>query len=244
MQASIASMMFKVPKMALDLLLPLHCMGCGAQGETICDQCAVSLPRLHPPYCRICAVPGVAGVCGNCRDQTRFSSDHLSGIRAPFLMDGLTRDAILAFKYHNYRAAAPCLANLLAGYWREHPLPGNVLVPVPLHPRKRRERGYNQAELLATHLGKSVGLPVAKGLLSRLRNTPPQAAIEESTLRRENTAGAFACQGDATGLQCILIDDVCTTGSTLGACAEALMAGGAQSVWALTLARQEAGIKQ
>jgi ComF family protein len=156
-------------------------------------------------------------------------------------MEGLVREAIHCFKYRNYRVAAPCLGGLMASYLAENPLPGEALVPVPLHPRKLRERGYNQAELLATEVGKAVGLPMEKKLLSRIRNSAPQASASNVNLRQTNTAGAFLCQEDLAGAACILVDDVCTTGSTLNACAEALAAAGAAQVWALTLARESLG---
>ena len=117
-------------------------------------------------------------------------------------------------------------------------MPGDVLVPVPLHPKKLRERGYNQAELLAREIGKGTGLPVDTGLLSRTRHTLPQARSGGPTRRRDNMAGAFDCGSDVSGRSFILVDDVCTTGSTLNACGEALLAAGASSVWGLALARE------
>lgn len=154
-------------------------------------------------------------------------------------MEGALREAIHSFKYRNARAAAGCLGKLLADYLRDNSLPGDVLVPVPLHHSKLRQRGYNQAELLARVLGKESGLGIETGLLTRPVNSPPQASSTDVNRRRNNTAGAFQCPADTTGLACILVDDVCTTGSTLGACAEALVQAGANSVWALTLAREK-----
>ena len=156
-------------------------------------------------------------------------------------MEGLIREAILCFKYRNYRVAAPCLGRLLAGYLSDNPLPGDLLMPVPLHPGKLRDRGYNQAELLAPEIGKASGLPVEAKVLRRTRNSASQASTSDGNLRRANTAGAFACEADLAGTRCILVDDVCTTGSTLNACAEALVAAGASEVWALTLARERLG---
>ena len=224
---------------ALDLVLPVYCLGCGEPGEILCTPCIAGLPRLEPPYCSICADPGVSGVCGNCRRQRSLSATSLQGVRAPYLMGGLLREAVLSFKYRNYRAAAPCLASLMADYVMSNPVPGNILVPVPLHRKKLRERGYNQAGLLARELGKATGMRVEGKLLVRTRNTPPQARSSQASQRRDNTAGAFACPQHVAGLTCILVDDVCTTGSTLWACADALMTAGAASVWALTLAREQ-----
>ena len=228
----------KIARSAIDLILPIHCLGCGLEGKFLCSSCTTTFPRLELPYCNVCSVPGTHGVCHACRQQSRFSIDCLSGIRAPYLMEGLVRDAVHAFKYRNYKVAAPQLSELLAEYLGQHLLPGNALFPVPLHRKKLRERGYNQAVLLARELSKRIDLPVAERLLVRTRNSPSQAHSIDSAERRENTEGAFACRGRVDGLACILIDDVCTTGSTLGACAVALMEAGAQSVWALTLARE------
>ena len=234
-------MLGTVARSTLDLVLPIHCLGCGRQGEIICRECVASLTRLAPPFCDICGDPGVSGVCRDCRRLRGASSLYLSGIRSPFLMEGLVREAILCFKYRNYRVVAPCLGRLMAGYLSDNPLPGDVLLPVPLHSRKLRERGYNQAELLAVAIGNLTGLPVEMGMLARTRNSAPQALSVDINLRRANAAGAFACHGDLTGSRCILVDDVCTTGSTLNACAEALVAAGASEVRALTLAREPLG---
>ena len=111
-------------------------------------------------------------------------------------------------------------------------------MPVPLHSRRLRRRGYNQAMLLARELGKLSGLEVNDGLLTRIKDSPPQAEAISLEQRRLNVADSFDCRGDTAGAKIILIDDVATTGNTLSACAEALKGAGASSVWGLTLARQ------
>ena len=153
-------------------------------------------------------------------------------------MEGLTQDAVYNLKYRNLRALAPELAGILSQYLQTHPLPGDSLVPVPLHPRRLRRRGYNQALLLVRELGKLSGLAVNDGLLKRIKDSPPQVEATSLEQRRLNVADSFDCRGDAAGAKIILIDDVATTGSTLSACAEALKRAGASSVWGLTLARQ------
>ena len=167
----------------------------------------------------------------------------LEGIRAPYLLEGVIRAAVHSFKYRNVRAAAPCLGRLLAKYLAANPLPGGLLVPVPMHPRKLRQRGYNQASLLARELGKATGLPVDEKLLHRTRNTPAQVQAVSRRERIENLAGAFACPGNVAGQtlvgkSLILVDDVSTTGSTLAACAAALKENGASMVWGLTLCKE------
>jgi ComF family protein len=120
-----------------------------------------------------------------------------------------------------------------------HAVPGDVLVAVPLHPERLRHRGFNQSELLAAELGRLTGISEERGLLLRHRDTPPQARTGSADLRRENVAGAFACRDRRLkDRKVILVDDVCTSGATLDACAAALKRGGASSVWGLTLARE------
>jgi len=163
----------------------------------------------------------------------------IDGVRSPFRFEGLMRRAIHELKYKNLKVLDLPLARLLAKYLEDKPLPRDVLVPVPLHPRRLRERGYNQSSLLAQKLGKLADLPVVEGLLLRLRDTPAQARIATAGVRRRNVAEAFTCRdGQLQGEKVLLIDDVCTTGATLDACAVALKKAGASSVWGLTLARE------
>ncbi len=162
----------------------------------------------------------------------------IDGIRSPFRFEGVVREAILEFKYNQARALALPLARLLEEYLRHRHLPADVLVPVPLHHRRLRERGYNQSGKLARELGQLMGLPVVEDSLFRLRNTPSQVnAIGEQ--RRSNVAQAFACRdGRLQQVQVLLVDDVCTTGATLDWCAVALKEAGAKSVWGVTVARE------
>jgi ComF family protein len=150
------------------------------------------------------------------------------------------RQAVVLFKYHNLRALAPTLARLLQDYLHSHPLPFEAVVPVPLHPRRQRQRGYNQAGLLARELGRLMGVPVAEGILKKVRATPPhQARARRREERRANVTRAFSCQERGfEGRNLLLVDDVCTTGATLDACAQVLKGAGAIAVFGLTLARE------
>jgi ComF family protein len=113
------------------------------------------------------------------------------------------------------------------------------MVPVPLHHKRLRERGYNQSHLLAQELSKLTGLPLADNCLIRKRHTPPQARTTTVDERQSNVADAFSCRDRRLeNKQVLLIDDVSTSGSTLDACAQALKAAGASSVWGLVLARE------
>ncbi len=217
---------------ALDLLLPLHCVGCRWEGEVICARCIEGLRRLEQPFCDTCAQPNVNGRCQWCLEHP----SKIDGIRAPYLFEGPLREAVHRLKYRGWRVAAPVLGGLLAGYLEHHKLPGGVLVPVPLHPRRLRSRGYNQSHLLAKEIGKLLDLPVREDLLKRAKDSPPQVEARSSEQRRANVAGSFKATG-VEGLSILLVDDVATTGSTLMACAAALKEAGAASVWGLVLAR-------
>jgi ComF family protein len=170
--------------------------------------------------------------CG-CRDQLRA----LSRARAAAAYEGPLERAIHRFKYEGWRALAPALAALLEQQLTlESPL-GAQLVAVPLHPRRLRQRGYNQSELVAADLRRRLGLPSPGGMLVRLRDTPPQVGLDRLR-RRANVASAFAWQGPPlAGQPCVVIDDVTTTGATLDACAAALKAAGSSFVLGLTVAR-------
>ncbi|HUV52195.1 MAG TPA: ComF family protein [Dehalococcoidia bacterium] len=225
----------KVKTALLDILLPLRCVGCGKEGSLICPSCSDSLPRVKLPLCQRCGTTVNEGnLCSACLSHPLA----INGIRSAFLFQGVARQAILQFKYRQLKALAAPLAQLLAEYLHSHPMIGEVLVPVPLHPKRLRQRGYNQASLLAKELSKIVGLPVEEDALIRVQDVAPQARTKSATERRLNVRDAFACNKNMADKQILIIDDVCTTGATLDACAIALKTAGASSVWGLTLSRE------
>ncbi len=168
----------------------------------------------------------------------------LDGIRSVALFEGTLRKAIHRFKYDYVRDLAIPLGEMLADYSRlnhgqgqEALVPGDVIIPVPLHKRRLWERGYNQSALLAERLGTALQVPVLHNVLYRNRYTMSQTRLDAQA-RSRNVAGAFSCSGSGVhNNRVLLIDDVCTTGATLNACGLALRKGGAQSIWALTVAR-------
>ncbi len=153
------------------------------------------------------------------------------------VFEGRIRHAIHTFKYQRVAALAEPLGDALAHFWLQAPQPAYVIVPVPLHPQRQRERGYNQAELLARRIGRAADLPVRPEALRRVRATAVQITLDAAE-RKANVAGAFQSDAAAVrGAAALLVDDVCTTGATLDACATALKAAGAAAVHGLTLAR-------
>jgi len=220
----------------VDFFFPRRCVGCGKSGDFLCVGCSQRLPRLLKPFCQKCGKPeSSGGLCPACWGQETA----IDGIRSVFRFEGIIRQAIHELKYRNLKAISGRLATLMARYLRDNPVHGEVLVPVPLHLRRLRERGYNQSSLLARELGKLIVLPVVDDGLHRLKDSLPQARTTTVEERRRNVTNAFACRDDVlSGRSVILIDDVCTSGATLEACAKAVKSAGAVSVWGLTLARE------
>jgi ComF family protein len=161
----------------------------------------------------------------------------LDCIRGVVLFEGVVRKAIHELKYRGRTELAMPLAELMVPAWGSGLFPVECLIPVPLHPRRLRERGYNQAALIAEGLAKRIRLPVSLGALARSRMTEPQTQLRAAQ-RQTNVAGAFtATSPTVAGRSVMLVDDVCTTGATLQACADALRSAGVERVFAMTLAR-------
>lgn len=219
----------------LDLVFPPRCVACGKEGAFLCQPCVASAPLIPQPSCRRCARPvRVAGLCEVCRAEPRS----LEGVLSPYAMGDAVQQAVYALKYHNLRALAPTLGALMASHVQQAGVMADVLVPVPLHPHRWRERGYNQAELLAKEMGRQLGLPVASKGLTRVKHSDPQARAASREERRANVEGAFLAKALFQGQRVLLVDDVCTTGATLESCALALRQAGAASAWGVTFAKE------
>jgi ComF family protein len=211
---------FSVVETFLNLLFPPRCVACDAHGAWLCSSCTDNIVFFEPPWSPV------------------LDDIHpLQDVRAAAHLSGPLRKAIHRFKYGGLRALSPVLGEMLYDCWDADPWPVEAIVPVPLHPQRQRERGYNQSALLARELARHTGLPVAEGTLLRVTPTPPQVGLQ-AIERAENVRDAFRCRNDAlSGKRVLLVDDVLTTGATLRACAQALLQGEARAVWGLTLAR-------
>lgn len=218
----------------LNLLFPPRCVVCRRVGTWLCPECVSRLPRLSGPVCHRCGVPiRHEDLCVSCRE----APPRLEGIRSVAPFRGPVRAAIHYLKYRHARELAEPLGELMARYWQLHPWPAEVVVPVPLHPSRQQRRGYNQAALLAWALSRRIGLPMDEDALCRVRDTASQMRLQAAD-RHRNVEDAFRCPTHRMrGRRVLLVDDVCTTGATLEACADALREGGARQVWGLTLAR-------
>jgi len=230
---------------ALDLIYPRNCQFCTAplreqERGVICASCLALAKRIEPPFCRRCSLPFAGQLddqiaCGYCQDLKFHFVSAVAACRA----EGLVRDCIHRLKYKRELYYLPHLGNWLvaAGKSSVNWAAVDAIVPVPLHPVKQRDREFNQAELLARHLGREFGKPVITTGVRRVKETPTQTKLDAAA-RRMNLRGAFATgRGRVTGLRLVLVDDVFTTGATLDSCASLLVSQGAAAVMALTVAR-------
>ena len=212
----------------LDAMLPTVCPGCGSEGDSPCADCRRLIAR------RLGEPPSVPLGLGSAMPAGLVQLEWCAAFTGP------ARAAIHALKYDGERRLAGPLGRLMAQRWREVTIGGDVLVPVPVHAARRRERGFDQAELLARAVATELRLPVAR-VVTRASRTVAQHGLGRGA-RAGNVGGAFAIDArlveSVRGQWAVLVDDVVTTGSTLAACALALRAAGVGSVSALTLARE------
>jgi ComF family protein len=233
---------------ALDWVYPPHCRGCEEPlppdgNRTLCPDCRAALAdaRVGEARCETCGVPfphvGPEASCTRCIIEGR----HFDKARAFAVYRNPMDTLVRTFKFRGDYALGPhVLRRLLA----EDGLPDNigdgadVVVPVPLHARRRRERGYDQAELLARVIARHLGLPLHRKALVRKRYTSQQSLLVMNT-RWDNVRGAFEIGRSALPPHCnvLLVDDVITTGATISECARVLKRAGAARVHALALAR-------
>jgi ComF family protein len=240
----IALQKFDLLEAAVSLLYPPVCTICGRSiraGEYLCDQCETKVVRIVAPFCEKCSEPfdgSITGAftCANCAHRTIYFEAAVAAYRGR----GIVRQIIHEFKYGHQIHLRHLVARWLHAALDDERLLGcrfDVIVAVPLHPTRQRERGFNQAGLLVELLSAQTRIP-AKPLLERTRYTTTQTALDRSE-RMENLHNAFRLRKNANvrGLRVLLVDDVLTTGSTLNECARILKRAGALSIHAATAAR-------
>lgn len=223
-------------------LWPPSCILCGGRGDVgidLCRDCAADLPR-NETACVICAEPlseaGTPQVCGACLcDPPPFGSSFVP-FRYAYPLDHLVQ----GLKFRNELACGSVLGHLFARCLlaRGEPLP-DAIVPVPLAPRRYRQRGYNQASELALAIRRATGIAVTSNVAIRQRETAEQAGLDRKA-RRRNVSGAFAAVVPLRVRHVAIIDDVVTTGSTVRELAEVLRQAGAEQVAVWAIARTEA----
>ena len=232
----------------LDWLYPPTCIACGqiiALHDTqprsmgLCGRCQTLFTPVTGPICHTCGVPTERPVqrCVTCFGKDR----HFTTNRAGFLYDDLMRDMMHELKFRQMKQIAHSLGKLWANHldftWEK----GAALVPLPLHPQKQRERGFNQAEVLARELSETLHIPLIQAI-ERTVDTPPQSGLHPRQ-RVENVHGVFEVAKNVSpaGNTYIIVDDIYTTGASMNECARVLKDAGAVDVFGLTLSIVEKG---
>ncbi|MBA3533315.1 MAG: ComF family protein [Ardenticatenales bacterium] len=218
-----------------DLLFPPRCAVCRQPGSALCTACVGAIVPFQDPRCLRCDLPCLAqiGLCPACQQNLASA---LEGLRSIGPHVEPLRSGIHALKYQARPTIAQPLGHLMAARWQATGSPVDAILPLPLHPERQRERGYNQASLLAQAMAERLTLPLREELLWRVRATSSQVKLGRAA-RQENMAGAFAASPAVAGGRWLLVDDVCTTSATLEEAARALREQGATAVWAITAAR-------
>ncbi|RLB30338.1 MAG: ComF family protein [Deltaproteobacteria bacterium] len=236
----------------LDIIYPPRCAVCGAflihekslkgnGARGFCSRCLSDFHKIRPPYCTICGKPFISEnqedhLCEDCLRKHPY----YEALRAPYVYEGAMLEAIHLFKYGGKRHLSKSLGALIAQFAAEwlgadNPL---LVMPVPLHPKRLRERGFNQSLLLGRDVALRLGVKLDFLSLRRVRYTQPQTTLGRKE-RLKNVREAFALEplSNVKGKRILIVDDVTTTGSTLNECARILKRAAAEKVFALTLAR-------
>lgn len=215
-------------------LLPASCVLCGARAEDtlLCAGCEADLPWHNAPHCPVCAHPtGSGNTCGQCLKHPPAFDATLALLAYRFPVNALLQ----RYKYSGFLTIASMMAALLARRAANLPRP-DLLLPMPLHPARLKERGFNQAVEIGRLLGPALGIRMETRLARRNKATPPQANLTFDQ-RRRNVRGVFECTGSLAGEHVVLLDDVMTTGASLDALAQAVRKAGAARVECWVLAR-------
>jgi len=222
----------------LELIYPPKCLICGELGcPWICDACRAKIDPVPQPYCPTCGHPMFDVFCNSCHGRRRS----FTAARAAGEYSGVLKEAVHHFKFNGHRMLAPILADLFYAYlihstdfpWRS----ADVIIPIPIRNARKRERGYNQSELLAEELSRLINKPLARNAVKRIGSSHPQVNLSREE-RLKNVKGAFQVvfPSELVKKKVLLIDDVATTCSTVHECSRTLLDAGASKVYVLCLA--------
>jgi len=238
----------KIVSWSLDLVLPKYCIGCGKENFYVCESCLNRILILLNTGCFLCGRRSPTGhVCKRCKNKFHSALNGL--LVSSDWNDLFLRQIIYKYKYNFVKELADPLAQIMikfleANHFKNLLSANTILIPVPLHKKRLIWRGFNQAELLAQRISQHFFIPLDTGVLERSRHTLPQVMIKNQNNRRKNTKGVFKTTAkisdNFTGLKnktVILIDDVCTTSSTLEECARILKPLKPKEIWGLVIAR-------
>ncbi len=225
----------RVWDMTMDLLFPRRCPICEdivIKGQYVCPECKRKLNYVEPPCCMKCGKHIDSPDAEYCEDCQREPKHFIRGFPV-FEYHGGMKDSMMAFKYKNKREYATMYADEIVKRYRDEleAIPIDALIPVPVHRRKLRRRGYNQAEVLAKELAKRISVPCITDTLVRVENTGVQKALDHKG-RKNNLKNAFKRVQDSVKLETVvLVDDIYTSGATIEACTKVLLATGVKNVY-------------
>jgi len=232
------------------LLFPHVCLNCGTVindecadlfGLHLCFKCKSQIFLLEPPFCTQCRTPfkskaSVSHLCWRCEQKRPYFDVLLS----PFLYEGMIESIVAGFKYGKTGRSGRVLGNMLGNFFisQREIDQDMVLVPVPLHPKKERKRGFNQTVILAKGIREVLNVPLKNSLIERIKDTKSQTGLSFKE-RQENLKDAFVVKDKSQikGKKILLVDDVATTGSTINECAKVLKKAGAEEVIGVVIAR-------
>ena len=246
----------KIKNFLLDILFPIQCLGCQKEGTYLCSSCFKTIPLKEKQVCPHCQRASLLGkVCLSCKEYSP-----LDGLLVASKYENkLLQELIHNFKYKYIKELAQPLGKILVNFLKtQHIYPleekqnfkqfiflpqifqekETIIIPIPLHRRRLRERGFNQSELLSQEIEKIFNWKIENQLLIRKYYSKPQIKLSEKE-RKENVKNIFFCpqREKIEGKRIILIDDVVTTGATMNEAAKTLKLGGAKEIWGLALAR-------
>lgn len=253
---------FKVKKFVIDILFPKFCLNCGKEGSYLCEDCFSLIDVSERQYCPFCSIPKIVldgRTCPSCRRSKKLNGLYSA---VPY-NNSIIKKLIYQFKYSHIKELAKPLSSLITihlanlnpvrdsenvdkskkenisnGASKVKNFSGFVLMPIPLHKKKLKERGFNQAEEIAKQLSKTLGAPVLSNILVKIKQTLNQVDLKKEE-REKNIKGSFSCQKPDLifGKKILLVDDVFTTGSTMEEGALTLKRAGAKQVWGIVVAR-------
>jgi competence protein ComFC len=234
MPVNLAYRAYQILWEALDWLYPPNCGGCGASGTRWCTECTQKTVEIMPPICTICGNPNIINeTCERCKASPPF----YTSLHSYSVFGGPIREAIHKLKYQREIGLGASLAPLMISSITKLNWSLDLITTVPLGLVRFKERGYNQANLLARPIALFFKIPFTTHALSRTRETRSQVGLSVVE-RMENMSGAFQAKEQLVkGKVILVVDDVATSGATLNACAKALLEAGASRVYGFSLAR-------
>ncbi len=238
----------KIKSFILDVFFPIHCLGCQTESYWLCDSCLKKIKLRNQQFCPHCEkiITPDGRACFTCKNKSP-----LTGLLvATSYQEPLVSKAVHLYKYRFLETLAKPLSQLILKILQDYDLPlPDLILPIPLHPRRLRWRGFNQASHLAENLASNLlpefVLETTAELLIRQRYTLPQMSLKNHTQRHQNVRDAFTITNQAKikNKRILLVDDIATTGSTIFECARILKEADAKEVWAVVIAKRDYGKK-